>query len=94
MHLDWRNKVVGVSISAGVPTKTQKTGGKDKMDTYEIKPPEDPLEATEGLKSRVIIQPMEMGPQPDTAAFIQRIEQEKLAKERGETKDNRSFFAK
>ena len=37
---------------------------------------------------------MEPGPQPDTAAFIQRMEQEKLAKERGETKDNRSFFAK
>ena len=32
---------------------------------------------------------METGPQPDTAAFIQRQEQEKLAKQRGETKDNR-----
>lgn len=37
---------------------------------------------------------METGPQPDTAAFIQKVEQEKLAKQRGETKDNRSFFAK
>ena len=49
---------------------------------------------TFGFKSKVLVQPMEMGPQPDTAAFVQRMEQEKLAKERGETKDNRSFFAK
>jgi len=26
--------------------------------------------------------------------YIQKMEQEKVAKERGETKDNRSFFAK
>lgn len=37
---------------------------------------------------------MESGPSPDTASFVQKIEEEKLAKERGETKDNRSFFAK
>merc|ERR1712126_592332 len=54
----------------------------------------DPLDSAVGFKSKVLVQPMEMGPQPDTAAFIQRMEQEKLAKERGETKDNRSFFAK
>ena len=47
-----------------------------------------------GFRSKVVVQHMEPGPQPDTAAFIQRMEQEKIAKERGETKDNRSFFAK
>ena len=52
------------------------------------------MDSAGGFKSKVLVQPMEMGPQPDTAAFIQRMEQEKLAKERGETKDNRSFFAK
>jgi hypothetical protein len=26
--------------------------------------------------------------------FVQKVEQEKVAKERGETKDNRSFIAK
>lgn len=31
---------------------------------------------------------------PDTASFIQKIEREKEAKEKGETKDNRSFLAK
>lgn len=31
---------------------------------------------------------------PDVAMYVQKLEQEKVAKERGETKDNRSFFAK
>ena len=94
VHLDWRNKVVGVSISAGSSTGHQnKRGHGDKLSTV-IDDSRDLLDTAGGFKSKVIVQPMEMGPQPDTAAFIQRMEQEKLAKERGETKDNRSFFAK
>ena len=46
------------------------------------------------FRSKVSAQQMETGPSPDTAAFIQKVEQEKLAQQRGETKDNRSFFAK
>jgi len=80
VHLDWRNTVVGVSVMAG--------GGATKKDE------EDTLDAANGFRSKVLVQHMETGPQPDTAAFIQRMEQEKLAKERGETKDNRSFLAK
>jgi len=76
VHLDWRNKVVGVSILPG-----ESTGGSTS--TSDI-----------GFRTKVLMQHMEPGPQPDTAAFIQRVEQEKLAKERGETKDNRSFLAK
>ncbi|XP_011298052.1 ER membrane protein complex subunit 10 [Fopius arisanus] len=34
------------------------------------------------------------GPIPDTASYIYKLEREKEARERGETKDNRSFFAK
>ncbi|CAB0038811.1 unnamed protein product [Trichogramma brassicae] len=34
------------------------------------------------------------GPVPDTATYIQKLEKEKLARESGEVKDNRSFFAK
>lgn len=48
----------------------------------------------DNFSTRVNIQHMESGPQPDTSAFIQKMEQEKLAKQRGETKDNRSFFSK
>lgn len=34
------------------------------------------------------------GPVPDTATYIQKLEREKQARESGEIKDNRSFFAK
>jgi len=53
-----------------------------------------PLTGVSGFKSKVYVQQMESGPSPDTASFIQRVEEEKLAKQRGDTKDNRSFFAK
>ena len=93
VHLDWRNKVVGVSISAGAHPSDSKKRQSDKL-SHSLNENLDPLNLAVGFKSKVLVQPMEMGPQPDTAAFIQRMEQEKLAKERGETKDNRSFFAK
>jgi len=53
-----------------------------------------PLTAVAGFKSKVYVQHMESGPTPDTSSFIQRIEEEKLAKQRGDTTDNRSFFTK
>ena len=31
---------------------------------------------------------------PETQAYIQKIEEEKAAKQKGDTQDNRSFFAK
>lgn len=34
------------------------------------------------------------GPIPDTATYIHKLEKEREARERGETKDNRSFLAK
>ena len=37
---------------------------------------------------------MEAGPVPDTAAFIQKLEEEKRRQEKGEVPDNRSFLAK
>ncbi|XP_023221554.1 ER membrane protein complex subunit 10-like [Centruroides sculpturatus] len=40
-----------------------------------------------------IISPMN-GPAPDTQTYIQRLEQEKAEKARGEQGDNRSFLAK
>ena len=94
VHLDWRNKVVGVSISAGSHLPDSKKRSQSEKLSNSMNENLDPLNSAVGFKSKVLVQPMEMGPQPDTAAFIQRMEQEKLAKERGETKDNRSFFAK
>ncbi len=68
-----------VSVHLSTPTVPSKT---------------PPLSSLSGFKSRVYVQHMESGPSPDTASFIQRMEEEKLAKQRGDTKDNRSFFAK
>ena len=36
----------------------------------------------------------EIAPVPDTAGFISKIEQEREARDRGETTDNRSFLSK
>lgn len=53
-----------------------------------------PLSTLSGFKTRAYVQHMEAGPAPDTATFIQREEEAKLKKQRGESQDNRSFFAK
>ncbi|XP_055531154.1 ER membrane protein complex subunit 10 [Wyeomyia smithii] len=42
----------------------------------------------------VYVKPIENAPIPDTASFIQKMERDREARERGETKDNRGFFAK
>ncbi|XP_073990534.1 ER membrane protein complex subunit 10 [Rhodnius prolixus] len=42
----------------------------------------------------VIVRATELGPAPDTATYIQKLEREREAKERGANMDNRSFFAK
>ncbi len=80
VQLDWRHKVVSVYLST--PNENfvkRQVQGDDVINTF---------------KTKVYVQHMESGPAPDTASFIQKIEQDKLAKERGETKDNRSFLAK
>ncbi|KAL3288467.1 hypothetical protein HHI36_002912 [Cryptolaemus montrouzieri] len=52
------------------------------------------LEKLKYFTSTVYVRHTEMGPVPDTASYIQRLEREKEAKEKGEGKDNRSFLAK
>lgn len=42
----------------------------------------------------VSLKAIEQAPVPDTAGFIQKIEKEREARDRGETKDNRSFLSK
>ncbi|XP_059480508.1 ER membrane protein complex subunit 10 [Neocloeon triangulifer] len=48
----------------------------------------------QSFNTTVLISHMEQAPIPDTSAYIQKLEREKEARERGETKDTRSFFAK
>lgn len=52
------------------------------------------FEALDTFNTDVYVKPMENAPIPDTASFIQKMEREREARERGETKDNRGFFAK
>lgn len=52
------------------------------------------LDAIEDFNTDVIVKQIENAPVPDTASFLNKMEQERLARERGETKDNRGFFAK
>ncbi|XP_046824999.1 ER membrane protein complex subunit 10 [Vespa crabro] len=44
--------------------------------------------------TNIIVKYPDSGPAPDTATYIQKLEREREARERGETKDNRSFLAK
>lgn len=44
--------------------------------------------------TNVIVKYPDSGPVPDTATYIQKLEREREARERGETKDNRSFLGK
>lgn len=44
--------------------------------------------------TNVVVRYPDGGPIPDTATYIQKLEREREARERGETKDNRSFLAK
>lgn len=46
------------------------------------------------FSSVVTLKTMEQAPVPDTAGFIQKIEKERDARDRGEIKDNRSFLSK
>nr|CAD7265478.1 unnamed protein product [Timema shepardi] len=46
------------------------------------------------FNTTVVFRHMETGPVPDTATYVQKLEREREARERGDTKDNRSFLAK
>lgn len=48
----------------------------------------------EDFNTDVLIRHTEMAPFPDTTNFIQKLEREREARERGDVRDNRGFFAK
>uniref|UniRef100_A0A2M3ZE45 ER membrane protein complex subunit 10 n=1 Tax=Anopheles braziliensis TaxID=58242 RepID=A0A2M3ZE45_9DIPT len=52
------------------------------------------VDVLDEFNTDVYVKHTESAPIPDTASFIQKMEREREARERGETKDNRSFFAK
>lgn len=54
------------------------------------------LQGTNGYKlnSNFYLRSVDQAPVPDTASYIQKLEREREAREKGELKDNRSFLAK
>nr|SVE80522.1 EOG090X0JXR [Daphnia magna]SVE83447.1 EOG090X0JXR [Daphnia magna] len=78
IHVDLLGNIYGVSVAT--PHSQQCTGTVPEFEP--------------NFNTTVLISYMEHGPVPDVAMYVQKVEQEKVAKERGETKDNRSFIAK
>ncbi|XP_058462711.1 ER membrane protein complex subunit 10 isoform X2 [Malaya genurostris] len=52
------------------------------------------IDVLDEFNTDVYVKAIENAPVPDTASFIQKLEREREARERGETKDSRGFFAK
>jgi len=84
LHFDWRGKLSAVSYATNHQEKVQLTNPQ-AIET---------VQKSMNFKTKVVTQHMVNGPAPDTAAFIQRVEQEKVDKQKGTTTDNRSFLAK
>ncbi|XP_041972830.1 ER membrane protein complex subunit 10-like [Aricia agestis] len=49
---------------------------------------------TYDINSKFYLRQVDQAPVPDTASYIQKLEREREAREKGEFKDNRSFLAK
>lgn len=89
LQLDWRGKLTALSLGLQLPQAAKTVpGGGVRLEVHSKK------EDSSVFKTRVSTQQMENGPVPDTAAFIQRVEENKRKEEKGEVKDNRSFLAK
>lgn len=64
---------------------------------FQVTNSSDPLQkSNQGyrINSNFFLRYVEQAPVPDTASYIQKLEREKEAREKGELKDNRSFLAK
>lgn len=79
VYLDHAGNVVGVSLA---PTEELCVG--QNVPKSELK----------SFRSNMYFYSPETGPVPDTLSYIQKMEREKEAREKGGPKDNRSFFAK
>lgn len=86
ISLDWRGKVMAVSLAA---QQEVGRGGRNSFKGIQLD-----TDNSLNFRTKVVTQMMENGPVPDTAAFIQRMEEDKRKAEKGEVKDNRSFLAK
>ncbi|XP_067645529.1 ER membrane protein complex subunit 10 isoform X3 [Eurosta solidaginis] len=53
-----------------------------------------PTSTSENFRTDIVVRHSEIAPYPDTTSFIQKLDKEREARERGEIRDNRGFFAK
>lgn len=84
ISVDHQGFVLGVTQT--IPS-SRKGDDCDKVTQYD-------LDALEEFNTDVYVKHIEVAPVPDTATFIQKMEMERQARERGDLKDNRGFFAK
>lgn len=84
ISVDHQGFVLGVTQT--IPS-SRKGDDCDKLTQYD-------LDALEEFNTDVYVKHIEVAPVPDTATFIQKMEMERQARERGDLKDNRGFFAK
>ena len=93
LNMDWRGKLTSISLAGHGSTASP--GIRDNFRTKIIVNGEsDGALQTEVGSDCTLLSGMEAGPVPDTAAFIQKLEEEKRRQEKGEVPDNRSFLAK
>lgn len=79
VHVDMSGNLISSSISASVPYCSGITVGDYELNQF---------------NSTVEVQQTVLGPAPETQAYIQKLEQEKMEKAKGQQADNRGFFAK
>lgn len=80
---------MSIDTSGSVLAITQTVSGSGNCQDLQVS-----SEDLENFNTHVIVKQMELAPVPDTTSFIQKLEREREARERGEVKDNRGFFAK
>jgi len=78
IHVDQSGGLIAASVSSPTPFCTPGTSHRELAD----------------FNTTVEVQQTVNGPAPDTQAYIQKIEHEKMEKAKGQQADNRSFFVK
>lgn len=83
---------VSLDHSGSVVGFTQSVNNGNAGDCHDLSNRD--IDVLDEFNTEVYIKAAENAPIPDTATFIQKMERDREARERGETKDNRGFFAK
>lgn len=80
VYLDIKGQFIGIGVTSSNPTCTPSASDSSRKRV--------------SLTTTVNVVQTGSAPQPDTQSYIQRMEQEKLEKMKGDRGDNRSFLAK